>query len=129
MAPLRLPIPVLDSGMGFRSIRQGLAAMLLASFLALFGFAPAVDAMSCGPEAAPSAAFLIVDNHSGHSDTDRDMDHGVCADGHCHHGGVATPALTETPSAQTLTRTPAVMRPVERLVSRAPAGPERPPRV
>ena len=61
--------------MDFSSIRQGLAAALLAAFLALFVLVPAVDAMSCGPEAGVSeTAILLIDDYSGDIGGDADTD-------------------------------------------------------
>ena len=115
--------------MGFSSIRQGLMAALLASFLALFVLVPAVDAMSCSPEAELSeTAILLIDDHSGDAGGDDDADHAVCSHGHCHHGGVSTPARSAMSFDAVATRAPVYMQPESRLVSHPPAGPERPPR-
>lgn len=115
--------------MGFSSIRQGLAAALLAAFLALFVLVPAVDAMSCGPEAAASeTAILLIDDHSSDAGGGADADHGVCAHGHCHHGGVSTPARSAVSFDAAPARSSVCMRPASRLISHPPAGPERPPR-
>lgn len=115
--------------MGFSSIRQGLMAALLASFLALFVLVPAVDAMSCGPEAGVSeTAILLIDDHSGGVGAGGDADHAVCSHGHCHHGGVSTPARSAVSFDAVAARAPAYMRVESRLISHPPAGPERPPR-
>ena len=119
---------MLESPMGFNSIRRGVLATFMATFIALFVFIPAVDAMSCGTEAEPSeAAVLVVDDHSStpHSD---DENHAVCSHGHCHHGGVSTPARQDTSFEVAPRRAVLLSSPSHQLVSHPPAGPERPPR-
>lgn len=105
-------------------------AALLASFLALFVLVSAVEAATCGPEAATTHASETVgetptDPAGGGIDPDS---HAICSHGHCHHAGVAT---TQTPDALTTTKTDrdiAPLRPADPLASRMPTGPDRPPR-
>jgi len=119
---------VLEGRMGFNSIRRGVLAAFMASFLALFVLVPAVDAMSCGTEGEPSeAVVLVVDDHSStpHSDN---PSHGVCSHGHCHHGGVSTPARQDASLDRVVGRGALTTRPAHQLISHPPAGPKRPPR-
>ncbi len=114
--------------MGFNSIRRGVLATFMATFIALFVFVPAVDAMSCGTEDEPSqAAVLVIDDHSStpHSD---DANHAVCSHGHCHHGGVSTPARQDASLDRAVGRGVLLTLPTHRMISHPPAGPERPPR-
>lgn len=127
---LLLRMGVIDSGMAFAAIRQGLAAALLALFLAVFALAPAADALTCGPEETSAASSaVVVDQHSNGSDDDGGLGHPACAHGHCHHSGTAAPLRSEILSGVSIQRAPLVIRPSHRLASRSPAGPERPPRV
>lgn len=120
---------MLERNMGFNAIRRGVLATLMASFLALFVFVPAVDAMSCGAEGEPSeAAVLVIDDHSRDPHPSKDENHAVCSHGHCHHGGVATPARQEASLDRVIGRGVPLTRPADRLISHPPAGPERPPR-
>ena len=115
--------------MGFSSIRQGLMAALLASFLALFVLVPTVDAMTCGPEASRSeASILILEDLSDEGSHGGDVQHATCAHGHCHDAGVSGPASRSSLLDGVRPRTPGVMRPADLLVSNIVAGPERPPR-
>ena len=114
--------------MGFSSIRQGLMAALLASFLALFVLVPTVDAMTCGPEASqPEASILVLEDPSDEDSHGGDVQHATCAHGHCHDAGVSGPASRSSLLDGVRPRTPGVMRPADLLVSNIVAGPERPP--
>ncbi len=124
----RRPIMVWDR-MGFPAVRHGLMTALLAAFLSLFVLVSAVDAATCGPEAATSsAASLIADVPGDDSDGSGPDSHAICAHGHCHHGGIAVP---QSPEAPVMTHAGVDLNAlplVDGLPSRMPAGPDRPPR-
>lgn len=103
-------------------------AALMASFIALFVFVPAADAMSCGPEGEPSDAVLVIDDHSNQPHPADDANHPACSHGHCHHGGVSTPARQDTSFNVAPRRELLLATLSHRLISHPPAGPERPPR-
>lgn len=115
--------------MGILSARHGWIATLLASFLALFVLVSTVEAAVCAPEEAAShTSQMIVDAPSDTDDTGVPDQHTICSHGHCHHGAAA---MIPTPAAFTLTAThqdPGPLRSADRLVSRKPTGPDRPPR-
>lgn len=120
---------MLESLMGFNSIRRGMLATLMASFIALFVLVPAVDAMSCGTEGESSeTAVLVVDDHGDEPHPVDDANHAFCTHGHCHHGGVSTPARQDASLDIAPRRGALLTDPSRRLVSHPPAGPERPPR-
>jgi len=119
---------VLESLMGFNSIRRGILATLMASLITLFVFVPAVDAMSCGTEGEPSEAVLVVDDHSNEPHPADDANHAACSHGHCHHGGVSTPARQDVSFDVAPGRGVLLTGLAHQLVSHPPAGPERPPR-
>ncbi len=120
---------MLESLMGFNSIRRGMLTALMASFLALFVLVPAVDAMSCGTEGEPSeAAVLVIDDHSNEPHPADDATHPACSHGHCHHGGASTPARQDIAFDVASGRGVLLTGLAHQLVSHPPAGPERPPR-
>ena len=118
--------------MGFPSVRHGLMTALLAAFLSLFVLVSAVDAATCGPEAAtppPSSALVDVPADQGGGGGGGGPDnHAICSHGHCHHSGVA---VAETALEPVVSHAGADLnaRPLTNgLPSRMPTGPERPPR-
>ncbi|MDI1280004.1 hypothetical protein [Brevundimonas sp.] len=121
---------VLWSTMGLSSARHGWMTALLASFLALFVLISAAEAATCAPEAATAHASERLADSSvdpDSDDNDRPDQRAICAHGHCHHSSSAT---SQTPEALTLTtngRDPALPS-IDRLASRKPTGPDRPPR-
>jgi hypothetical protein len=129
-ARLSATADVLESLMGFNSIRRGMLTALMATFFALFVLVPAVDAMSCGTEGELSeAAVLVIDDHSKEPHPADDANHPACSHGHCHHGGVSTPARQDVSFDVALGRGVLLTGLAHQLVSHLPAGPERPPRV
>lgn len=129
MARLKWRLTVLWDAMGFSSVRQGWMAALFASFFALFVLVSVVEAATCAPETATThASETVAEAPSDPGETGRPDQHAICSHGHCHHGGAATAqtpdALTKTPSESDL----APLRPADRLASRKPTGPDRPPR-
>nr|WP_314434196.1 hypothetical protein [uncultured Brevundimonas sp.] len=127
MASLLRGKGVVQGGMGLSSIRQGFLAALLASFLAVFALVPVVDAMACAPEGPAETSILVLEGHS-HTNDDNGQEQGVCSHGHCHHSGAAVPSAPAVVSSVRVDRAPAVVRPINRLTSRPPAGPEHPPK-
>ncbi len=116
--------------MGFFSARQTWVVALLASFLSLFVMVTSVDAASCASESPTNhAAAAVADTPAGPGDDGAPDQHGICSHGHCHHNGVATPQTPASDGRVTLGEPRAPVRPAARLTSRAPTGPERPPRV
>lgn len=120
---------VVRDGMGFPSVRHGLMTALLAAFLSLFVLVSAVDAATCGPEAANAqVSESIADAPSDPADDDRSNQHAICSHGHCHHGSAAVP---QTPDAAIVTHATSDLDALplaDGLPSRMPAGPDRPPR-
>lgn len=55
---------------------------------AVFVIVPAVDAATCVPE-PPSAHGTAAHDADTGDHTDSGAQHGLCAHGHCHHGGNA----------------------------------------
>lgn len=116
------------------SARRGLLATLLASFLSFLVLTTAVDAAACIAEEAgasfvEAAATRLAAPVGDADDADRGAaDPRGCTHCQCHHGG-----LTAPPAAPEVSRTvgagathPVLF--VDHRPSRAPAGPERPPR-
>ncbi len=101
---------------------------LLAAFLSLFVLVSAVDAATCGPEAATSSAGLIADIPGDDSDGGAPDSHAICAHGHCHHSGIAVPQASEAPVVTQLGADLNALPLADGLPSRMPAGPDRPPR-
>lgn len=131
LATMRLSSPnaVLKSGVGINSIKQGLLAALLASFLSLFVLVPAVDAMTCGPETSRSEAFILSDvDHSDYESYDEEIRHATCAHGHCHDAGGSGLAPHELLLTAVQAGAPDLMSRADRLVSSVLASLERPPR-
>lgn len=104
-------------------------AALLASFLALFVLVTAVDAAACGPEAASThASEAVSDTPSDSDDGGQPDQHVICSHGHCHHNGAAMPQM---PEVTALNATHSDVEPAwatDRMASRKPSGPDRPPR-
>ena len=120
---------VLWDGMGLFSARHGWMAALLASFLALFVLASAVEAATCSPEAVSShAAQTVVDAPSDPDDGAQTGQHAICSHGHCHHSGAAAIQTPDALTRASIDSALAPLPPVDRLASRKPAGPDRPPR-
>ncbi len=115
--------------MGFPSVRHGLMTALLAAFLSLFVLVSAVDAATCGPEAATSLASSALGDATDQQNDDGGPDsHAICSHGHCHHSGVAVP---QTPDEPVVTHARADLNALplaDGLPSRMPTGPDRPPR-
>lgn len=101
-----------------------LAAMILV--IAVFVVAPAVDAATCAPE-APSAHGTSAHDADTGDHSDPAAQHGLCAHGHCHHGGGAL-KLAEAEFQPSVP--PARLRPrADHLaLTPRPGGLERPPR-
>lgn len=115
--------------MGLPSARHGWMAALLASFLALFVLVSTVEAATCAPENATAhTSETAADAPSDSDDNSGSDQNAICSHGHCHHSGVAT---AHASAAQTLIahdQDPAPLRSADRLASRIPTGPDRPPR-
>jgi len=130
MVRLQTRQTVLWSAMGLSSARHGWMAALLASFLALFVLISAAEAATCAPEAATAHASERLADSSADPDSDdndRPDQHAICAHGHCHHSSAATSHTPEALTPTTDGRDP-VLPSTDRLASRKPTGPDRPPR-
>ncbi len=104
-----------------------LLAAAVVLLLAVFVFAPVVEAASCGPE-IPAAEAVLHDGSSPENHGAGDPAHGICAHGHCHHGSTAG-----TPSTEAMLRlfdAPLDQRPAgaDAPSSYIAEGPTRPPR-
>lgn len=120
---------VLWDGMGSIFARNSWMAALLASFLALFVLVSAAEAATCAPEAVAShAAEAISDTPSDPNDGDGPDQHAICGHGHCHHSAVASAPVFAQLTAARPAADRALPRPEDRLASRQPTGPDRPPR-
>lgn len=112
--------------MAFRCTRLHgfLTAMIL--IIAVFVVAPAVDAATCAPE-PPSAHGMAAHDADTGDHSDPGAQHGLCAHGHCHHGGgvVSLAEAEMRPPAL-----PARLRPQSQhlVLTPSPGGLERPPR-
>ena len=128
MVRLRTRSTVLWDIMGFSSARHGWMAALLASFLALFVLVSAAEAATCAPEAVTAhASEQLADAPADPDDNDRPDQHAICAHGHCHHSSAATNQTPEILTPTMNSRDP-VLPATDRLASRKPTGPDRPPR-
>lgn len=129
MERLKWRLTMLWDAMGLSSARHGWMAALLASFFALFVLVSTVEAATCAPEAVTAhASETVAEAPVDPDDTGRSDQHVICSHGHCHHSGVAN---AQTPDALTQAMNdhdPAPVRPADRLASRKPTGPDRPPR-
>lgn len=104
-------------------------AALLASFFALFVLVSTVEAATCAPEAATThASETVAEAPADPDDTGRPDQHAICSHGHCHHSGVADAQAPDTLTRAVSDRDRAPLRPADRLASRKPTGPDRPPR-
>ena len=104
---------------------HGLLAVMTLVF-AVFVATPMVDAATCAPE--PPSAHGYVAHESGQGDhSDKGGQHGVCAHGHCHHGGGAMKLNDVEIQAPSLS---ARLRPQSDhlVLTPVPGGLERPPR-
>lgn len=106
----------------------------MALTLAMFVFGPALDAVTCQGD-TPSATVVVESggqsaaSQDGGPDYSASQGHETCPHGHCHHGGEVVPvALAETPVIAAKMNLPVALAPLA-LVTRAPGGLERPPRV
>lgn len=116
--------------MGIFPVRHGWMAALLAAFIAMFVLASAVEAATCAPDAAPTHASETLADASSDADDGGDPSdqHAICSHGHCHHSSVATAQASDALTPTVTNRDPAPLQPADRLASRKPAGPDRPPR-
>lgn len=130
MSRLQSRQTMLWDAMGFSSAKQGWMAALLASFLALFVLVTAVDAAACAPEsAATHASEAASDTPSNPDDGGGPSDqHAICSHGHCHHNGVAVPQMPEVAALKATHNDVEPAWATERMASRKPSGPDRPPR-
>ena len=107
--------------------RHGIVAALIALFIAVFVFVPTADAAACAVELEPAHAVASINDDNGDGPADPG-DHAICSHGHCHHGGATLPSPAQ-PAALNAVVAPSPLHPSsEPLASRAPGGPERPPR-
>jgi len=133
MRPLRRGLRVIQGRMRTGSMRRGVVATLLASFLSLFVLVSTVEAGAClAREAGASVMVATVPElaaPAGQDDAGRDAaDPRGCTHCQCHHGGVA--AAPAAPDVGRTVNASAPHRPlrVDHRPSRMPTGPERPPR-
>ena len=101
-----------------------LAAMILV--IAVFVVAPSVDAATCAPE-PPSAHGTAAHDADTGDHSDPGAQHGLCAHGHCHHGGGAV-KLTETEIQPPIFSVRLRPQSDHLVVRPHPGGLERPPR-
>jgi hypothetical protein len=129
MRRLRSRRTVLWDAMGFSSARHSWMTALLASFLAMFVLVSVVEAATCVPEAVTAhTSEQVTDVPSDPDGADGLGQHAICGHGHCHHGAVATPSMSDDLTSTGRASDPAPLPPTDRLASRKPTGPDRPPR-
>jgi len=117
-------VRVLRRLMGATAFRHGVATAILAAFIALFALLPVFDAAACASEPAAAAS---VDSLADTPSTDHPDGYATCSHGHCHHGGGIVVSGIDV-SAVADRHDQRGLAPQQPLVSRTPAGPDRPPR-
>jgi hypothetical protein len=117
-----------------RTWLKTVSGALCALLLLVFTVAPAVDALVCGSENAPTvSAHVAVGEAVASPDHADKAAHGkagaeTCAHGHCHHAAPAAPAVGATFAFKAIL--PPTLTPEAGGVppSNTPDGPEEPPR-
>lgn len=100
----------------------------LFTLLALvFVAVPAADAAACGFEPAQVHDVSTVTDGDGGGEP-ASSEHGLCAHGHCHHGGVALTAGPQVPKAVQSGADTTFRAASPPFDSHPPTGLERPPR-
>ena len=114
--------------MGSILTRQWMMAALLALFVSFVAVVMTADAAACAPEFDSSQSVLSVEAPvSDHDGSTRDGA-GLCSHGHVHNGAALLPAPMTAASRIDPTARLANRPFANPMVSRTPAGPDRPPR-
>lgn len=110
-----------------QGFRTGWMAALLALAIAVFAFAPTVEAATCGFEPVAEHSVSVHDDASGEVDA-AGKSHGPCSHGHCHHA-TSIARHGEGLSIPLVVVGAGLSWPADDArLSRIPGGLERPPR-
>ena len=110
--------------------RHWMMAALIALIVSMMAIATTVDAAACGAEISAIASTPVLDTADADADGSAPATEAgdACSHGHVHHGGLVLPDKIDAGSTLITAARSGRRLSADPLASRAPAGPERPPR-